>query len=100
MSDRLDKAIKASSEDEPAFTRPAAPKRLTGDDKARVLGLIDDSPLAVPPSYDHVNVVDFISFNPDVFAYYLVNYYYEHPEDPRTRIISRRVLFNDKVTTA
>lgn len=100
MSDRLDKAIKASSEDEPPFSKPPGPKRLTGDAKASVLTLIDNSDLSVPPSYEHVNVVDFIGFNPDTFNYILVNYYYEHDEDPRTRIISRRVYSNDKVTTA
>jgi len=102
MSDRLDKAIKASSEDEPPFSRPPSPKRLQGDAKDSVLALVDNSPLSVPPSYTHVNVVDFIGFNPDTFDYFLVNYYYEHDKDPRTRIISRRVYpnNNNKVTTA
>ena len=100
MSDRLDKAIKASSEDEPPFSRPPSPKRLIGDAKDSVLALVDNSSLSVPPSYTHVNVVDFIGFNPDVFGYILVNYYYEHDTDPRTRIIARRVWSNDKVTTA
>jgi len=100
MSDKLEKAIKASSEDEPPFSRPPSPKRLQGDAKDSVLALVDSSPLSVPPSYNHVNVVDFIGFNPDAFDYILVNYFYEHDEDPRTRIISRRVWSNDKVTTA
>ena len=100
MGDKLDKAIKASSEDEPPFSRPPSPKRLTGDAKDAVLALVDNSSLSVPPSYTHVNVVDFIGFNPDTFDYILVNYYYEHDTDPRTRIISRRVWSNDKVTTA
>jgi hypothetical protein len=100
MGDKLDKAIKASSEDEPPFSRPPSPKRLTGDAKDAVLALVDNSSLSVPPSYTHVNVVDFIGFNPETFDYILVNYYYEHDTDPRTRIISRRVWSNDKVTTA
>ncbi len=100
MSDRMDKAIKASSEDAPPFTRPPGPKRLTDAAKESVLAAVDRSPLSVPPNYYQVNVIDFIGFNPDVFNYILVNYYYEHDKDPRTRIISRRIYANDKVTTA
>jgi hypothetical protein len=95
-----DKAIKRSSEDIPPFERPPSPKRLSGEDKDRVLALIDDSDLSVPQNYHVVHVVDFLGFNPDAFNYYLVNFFYEHDVDPRTRIISRRVYSNNKVTTA
>ena len=91
MSDKNDKAIKASSENEPEVFKPKSPQRLTGKAKDDVLDTIDRAGISINPSYHHVNVIDFPGFNPNIYNYYLVNYYFEHDEDPRTRIHSLRV---------
>lgn len=100
MSDKQDRAIQASAKDEPEFKRPSSPQRLTGKAKLEVLKTIDRAGVKINPSYSHVNVIDYPSFHGELYDHYLVNFYFEHEEDPRTTIHSLRVYTDGTVGPA
>ena len=87
-----DRAIKRSAESEPEYVkRPSALALEDGELKDSILAQVSDQ---TPANYTHVKVIDYPSFH-EAFSWYRVNFYYEHEEDPRTRINSFIVDKND-----
>lgn len=85
-----DRAIKKSAEEEPEYVARPSSKRLTGDEAWAVISRIDGD---YPSNYTHVHVFDYPSFH-SAFKFYRVNFYYQHDEDPTTRIISFEVPYD------
>ena len=92
-----DKAIKASAEDTSFVYDKSNPNRLkSGETHAKYVRACEIASV-VPPNYTAVIVIDYMSWN-EKWDHNLVNFYYEFPEDPRTRIISFRVGNSMEVT--
>lgn len=96
--DQIDKAIKRSAADEPAYEGRPSAKRLTGDSKQAFLNQVETA-FTVDPNYDTVNVVDLPGYD-ECFNYTLINYYYTRDTDPTTYLDCYRVYSDGKVTRA
>ena len=86
-----DRAIKASANDTPPYVPRPSAQRVTGEHAQAVINAIT---LPYAPDYTHVHVIDYPAFDKS-FDWYRVNFYYNHEEDPTTRISSFIVLAKD-----
>lgn len=92
-----DKLIKKSAEDTSGFTpRVSANTLRSGEEYDRCIVACKATAL-VPPGYSAARVIDYCSFA-TYWDSNLVKFYYEHDEDPRTRVVSFRVTPEGDVT--
>lgn len=93
-----DKAIKKSSEDTSGFTnhRPSPRRLKTGETFNKYRKQVEEA-VNIPSNYVACLVVDYVGYK-DCWDHNLVNFYYDHEDDPRTTIIAYRAYTDGRVT--
>ena len=95
-SDKLERAIKASAEDTSGFEpRVTATRLKSGSDWEYYRAQIENT-TAVPSGWVACIVVNYLGFDP-MWDHNLVNYYFNHEEDPTTTIFSFRAYKDGRV---